>query len=762
MAQELDLPYPLRIISQPNRGRAAARNHGAAKASGELLVLLDDDMEAQPSLLSAHRRAHADSPVSLGIIGAVPITGATSYVEAKFNQHLELLARKSEITTARDIYTGNFSVRRDVFEEAGCFDEAFTEYGNEDVEFALRLRQKGVRFLYSPDAIARQYHAKTVRERVRDAKSKGRTAVLLADKHPECWSELELANFHRASQPWRFLRGLLLWISRTWAPAETMIISTASLLSRSHRIERLLLNYCFWIGVSSVKPLRKAIFPPKPEAVTREEHLNRLLRRVDWRFLSSDPTLAGAEVIAGPELTAAVRLLSPNAQAGRSIVLQDPDEKTLRDAAARLALGATLYVEWNRPLAGGSRTAARRVEEAGLEIATRLWVWPMPPRMPRAWLPIDSPGAIRWFAEPRQGALGQNQHVITALLRLAWRAIALRGALPPYRLLAFKSTGETDSDASVAAIDRTHTMMITAGHRSVGKVVLLTFANGTDPPTTAMKVARTNAAEAGLDREEVVLREVERARPLLQGVPRVMYRQSLGTGRALGETVMQGVPLQRLLNADNHHSLARKVTDWTIAMAGTSQAVPSDDWWERLVGATLETFREQFGSVVDPGLVSETQGCLRTCGPIPLVIEHRDLGPWNILLNDSGRIQVLDWESAELRGLPGLDLIYFLAFAGFAVDRAESRTAKIESYRRSLSHDTPTGRIREACLRRYLEVTKVSQRELQALTLMSWLVHTRSDFRRLLEDTDGRPSREELLSSTFLALWDVQVRSTRL
>ena len=48
----LATPFPLSVVEQPNAGRPAACNRGAAAASGELLLFLDDDMEAHPRLLA--------------------------------------------------------------------------------------------------------------------------------------------------------------------------------------------------------------------------------------------------------------------------------------------------------------------------------------------------------------------------------------------------------------------------------------------------------------------------------------------------------------------------------------------------------------------------------------------------------------------------------------------------------------------------------------------------------------------------------------
>src|SRR5207249_2997999 len=45
--------------------------------------------------------------------------------------------------------------------------------------------------------------------------------------------------------------------------------------------------------------------------------------------------------------------------------------------------------------------------------------------------------------------------------------------------------------------------------------------------------------------------------------------------------------------------------------------------------------------------------------PIPPVLQHNDLGCWNIVVGD-GSFTALDWESARSHGLPLWDLAYFL------------------------------------------------------------------------------------------------------
>src|SRR5579884_3623804 len=194
-----------------------------------------------------------------GGLGAVPIDAngssppVTAYIAAKFNQHLATLARADHVFTLRDFYSGNFSMRRERFLEVGLLDEAFERYGNEDLELWLRLSRAGIQLKYEAEALARQYYTKSFSELSRDTISKGRTAVLLASKHPEAFAHLKLATFHQASYKWRLARAALLGLSATLPPTPAWVIRLVELVER-RRPRRLwvlydfVLDYCYWLG----------------------------------------------------------------------------------------------------------------------------------------------------------------------------------------------------------------------------------------------------------------------------------------------------------------------------------------------------------------------------------------------------------------------------------------------------------------------------------------------------------------------------------
>jgi glycosyltransferase involved in cell wall biosynthesis len=256
-------PFTLHVLWQSNRGRAAACNAGAAIACGELLVLLDDDMEAMPDLLLAHARAHPGG-TRRAVMGAAPIAvedGApcpVTFIGHKFNQHLEHLAALEGCFTLRDFYSGNLSIRHDVFDEVGGFDEAFTVYGNEDLDLSIRLRAAGVELAYCAQAVARQSYDKDFVALARDNMSKGRTAVLLARKHPSAAAELKLGTYARESLRRRALVGALLGATRILPAMPQGVARTVSRLDRGHLpgVQRLygpLLDYFYWCGVRAAR-----------------------------------------------------------------------------------------------------------------------------------------------------------------------------------------------------------------------------------------------------------------------------------------------------------------------------------------------------------------------------------------------------------------------------------------------------------------------------------------------------------------------------
>ena len=270
--EALDTAFSLRQIWPPGRGRAAACNAGIRAAEGEIVVLLDDDMLPSPALLEAHLHAH-ESGEHLGVMGPVPIRldadarPVTRYVGRKFNQHLQKLGEGASIGF-RDLYTGNFSIRRSLLDEVGLFDEDFKIYGNEDGELGVRLLDAGVRLTYSAEAVAHQRYTKRFAALAQDNIAKGRTAVLLARKHPQALGSLKLSS--KDSRELRFARAALLRITSMWSGTPRLVIGCFEILELL--LPRLaeyaclaVLDYFYWLGATAeLRDGGPLSFDPRP------------------------------------------------------------------------------------------------------------------------------------------------------------------------------------------------------------------------------------------------------------------------------------------------------------------------------------------------------------------------------------------------------------------------------------------------------------------------------------------------------------------
>ena len=191
--RSLRAPFPFEVIEQANEGAASARNRGAARGSGELLLFLDDDMEADPSLLHEHDASHrAGAQVVLGHVPLHPDSPQNFLSEgagAWANDRFRRLAARSETVEPFDVLTGQLSVCREVFDAVGGFDDVdFTRdgaFGNEDLDFGLRLKSGGYRVVFNPDAVSYQRYVVGFRQHLDQWRDVGRADVTLVRRHPE-------------------------------------------------------------------------------------------------------------------------------------------------------------------------------------------------------------------------------------------------------------------------------------------------------------------------------------------------------------------------------------------------------------------------------------------------------------------------------------------------------------------------------------------------------------------------------------------------
>jgi glycosyltransferase involved in cell wall biosynthesis/peptidoglycan/xylan/chitin deacetylase (PgdA/CDA1 family) len=201
----LKLPFPVRVIEQANKGAAGARNFGAAEATGDILLFLDDDMFPHPDLVEQHARMYREGADA--VVGRIPVDPSSppGFVTDSVVRWLENSRVGPELTPF-DIFTGQLSVRRSVFETLGGFDEDYTSgpaFRHEDTEFGVRLLAEHV-VRYNPEAISSQRYVVRPREIIRRASQAAASDLRFASRHPQ-FSRLLFGHRRIASRRVRYL-----------------------------------------------------------------------------------------------------------------------------------------------------------------------------------------------------------------------------------------------------------------------------------------------------------------------------------------------------------------------------------------------------------------------------------------------------------------------------------------------------------------------------------------------------------------------------
>lgn len=155
----------LRYLHQPDEGfrAGAARNMGLDAATGDLVLFLDDDQLVAPDFLDAHRRAHRDAGVPALVIGPrhradvfdrPPASAERVRAYPQDSRAGEIGADGEGLAASAHPWAHAFSCNLSLPRAAAAarFDEAFSGWGLEDVEFAYRVIRDGLRPVSAPGA----------------------------------------------------------------------------------------------------------------------------------------------------------------------------------------------------------------------------------------------------------------------------------------------------------------------------------------------------------------------------------------------------------------------------------------------------------------------------------------------------------------------------------------------------------------------------------------------------------------------------------
>ena len=145
-------PEEVIVVDGPSHaGPAKARNAGAERASGDVLVFVDADVLVHRDAFVRIRSAFASDPELSGVFGSYDDEPAHDGTVSAFRNLLHHHVHQTSPGPATTFWAGLGAIRRDDFLDIGGFDDAYAVPSIEDVELGLRLTDAGRRIELAPD-----------------------------------------------------------------------------------------------------------------------------------------------------------------------------------------------------------------------------------------------------------------------------------------------------------------------------------------------------------------------------------------------------------------------------------------------------------------------------------------------------------------------------------------------------------------------------------------------------------------------------------
>jgi aminoglycoside phosphotransferase (APT) family kinase protein len=307
-----------------------------------------------------------------------------------------------------------------------------------------------------------------------------------------------------------------------------------------------------------------------------------------------------------------------------------------------------------------------------------------------------------------------------ALLAVGILPYATRDVTVAARSPGGKGTGRSAAlqAAGEAGTGADSVVLVTPWFEASRHVIAIVLRDG--KPASVVKMPRRPGDDSGIRRESKSLRRLAAVSPAAAArAPRVLTA-AVDCSSALVEEALAGEALGPERVRANPTRALRLGMALIDAMPVTSSSIAESGWYDRLLGAPLERFRQDAPAELRASeLVARTHQRLRPLrdAGLPLVFEHGDLGHPNLVLRPSGCLAALDWERSEERGLPGHDAVFLLTYLAEARRGAFAIDDRLRAF-----DDAFLGRAAWACdaLAAHLTRRGVDRALLRPLILACW------------------------------------------
>lgn len=266
-----------------------------------------------------------------------------------------------------------------------------------------------------------------------------------------------------------------------------------------------------------------------------------------------------------------------------------------------------------------------------------------------------------------------------------------QGAHPPAYLQALAQMANLD-------LENYHWLLSARGEYSTRKVLFFLTAPDCQTPTYIVKMTRDPAFNVRLENEYQALETLyARGVGSAETLPKPLFCGYHAELAIVGESIIEGEPFakqtQRHAGCPALQAAITFLVTLGTATADSTAATP------RQVAQALQTLFTRFQAIyqltaAQEAFLAQQIEQISTCtAAFPLVFQHGDPGPWNMMVTPSGQVAVLDWEAAEPQGMPLWDLFYFLRSYALDIARAGGVNDGLQGFQQQFLADTPLSRL---------------------------------------------------------------------
>jgi glycosyltransferase involved in cell wall biosynthesis len=194
------------VIVEQQSGRIRARHLAVERASHAAVLLLDDDVVAEPGLVSGHA-AHqhaANRPVV--VVGSMPTIVPSPAPSGSFSTVLYSRGYERHVAewTAHpegiliDLWGGNVSYPRDCYLAVDASRHWAEDSYHDDKYYGIMLHRQGLDAVFDRSLRAVHLHSRTLEASLRDWELQGRDWVVLHRSNPDLLGDVDLEQFTTA------------------------------------------------------------------------------------------------------------------------------------------------------------------------------------------------------------------------------------------------------------------------------------------------------------------------------------------------------------------------------------------------------------------------------------------------------------------------------------------------------------------------------------------------------------------------------------